>query len=74
MGRSLLLTERPSFLRAQVMEELKTSSCSQVLEKYDSFSTKVSLETPRFLWPTPHPVMPPRKPQQDHLPTSQLEK
>ncbi|XP_012870979.1 PREDICTED: L-amino-acid oxidase-like [Dipodomys ordii] len=29
-----------SFSPAQVVEELKTSSCSRVLEKYDSFSTK----------------------------------
>lgn len=55
VGWGLVLTECPSFLHDQVVEELKSSSCSQVLEKYDSFSTKVSPGT-HFLLPTAHPV------------------
>lgn len=35
-----------SFFHAKLVEELKNSSCSQMLEKYDSFSTKVSPEAP----------------------------
>lgn len=35
-----------SLSHAKVVEELKNSSCSQMLEKYDSFSTKVSPEAP----------------------------
>lgn len=35
----------PVFFPPEIVEELKNSSCRDVLEKYDSFSTKVSLET-----------------------------
>lgn len=54
LGWSLVLT---SFLHAQVVEELKSSSCSQVLEKYDSFSTKVSPGTLTSCCPQPTETM-----------------
>lgn len=37
----------PVFFPPEIVEELKNSSCREVLEKYDSFSTKVSSETLR---------------------------